>query len=428
MKKFKLMNIIYDISVLGRGHRLSRSRTGVFRTVEEVALKLSRCGEVNLSFCAGECNFTDCQKFVDDNQVFAEVPFVRSENILARMRDYVSATAINGDERTISWLKNPILYKIFQSLKSYAPPLDKSSLRTSTIYHSPFDMVPLSILRNNKNLKLFLTIYDLIPLLYPNYFDTPQDTFQRQRISPLEHDGYFLCISAATKNDLCACFPRILPERVFVTHLAASEVFFRCEDPLTMMTVRRRYQIPDDVQYLLSVCTLEPRKNIAMTIRCFIRMVRQERLTDIALVLVGTHGWDYGDVMAEINLAQDLREKIILAGYVPDQDLAPLYSGATAFIYPSHYEGFGLPPLEAMQCGIPVITSNTSSLPEVVGDAGIMVDPNDNDALTQAMLEVCCNSSLRMKLSQKSLYQARQFSWDKTVDATVAAYRSALQR
>lgn len=421
-----MIDVIYDISVLGRGYRLSLSRTGVFRTVEEVALGLARCDNANLFFCAGECNFTECQEYVMHNPALAGVSFVRSENLLARIRDYVSANTIDGDESTVRCLRNPIVNKVFQSVKCYAPPLDKTSLHTPTIYHSPFDMVPLSLLRTHKNLKLFLTIYDLIPVLYPQFFVTAQDRYQRQRISPLEDDGYFLCISSATKNDLCSCFPRILPERVFVTHLAASEAFFPCKDPVAMMAVRHRYRIPANVQYLLSVCTLEPRKNIAMTIRCFIQMLRQERLTDIALVLVGTHGWDYGDVMAEINLAQDLREKIILTGYVPDNDLAPLYSGATAFIYPSLYEGFGLPPLEAMQCGVPVITSNTSSLPEVVGDAGIMVDPNDRDALSQAMLEVCCNSSLRMRLSQKSLQQARLFSWDKTVNATVAAYHAAL--
>lgn len=423
-----MIDVIYDISVLGRGYRLSFSRTGVFRTVEEVALGLARCDATNLFFCAGECNFTQCQEYLIHNPSLAGVPFIQSENLLARIRNYVSANAINGDETTVPCLKNPIVNKLFQAVKCYAPPFANSSLRTSAIYHSPFDMVPPSLLRTNENLKLFLTIYDLIPVLYPQFFDTPQDKYQLQKIGPLENDGYFLCISSATKNDLCSSFPRILPERVFVTPLAASEAFFLCEDQVAIMTVRRRYRIPDNVQYLLSVCTLEPRKNIALTIRCFIQILRQERVPDLALVLVGTHGWDYGDIMEEIDMALELKDKIILTGYVPDHDLAPLYSGAMAFVYPSHYEGFGLPPLEAMQCGIPVITSNTSSLPEVVGEAGIMVDPKDGDALSQAMLNVCSSSSLRESLSQKSLEQAQLFSWDKTATATIAAYRTALQR
>lgn len=423
-----MIDIIYDISVLGRGYRLSCSRTGVFRTVEEVALGLARCDDANLFFCAGECNFTECQEYVIHNRALAGVPFIRSANLLARIRDYVSANTLNGDESTVRCLRNPVVNKLFQAVKCYAPPLDKTSLHTPTIYHSPFDMVPLPLLRAHKNLKLFLTIYDLIPVLYPQFFVTAQDRYQRQRIGPLENDGYFLCISSATKNDLCSCFPRIHPERVFVTHLAASEAFFPCTDPVAMMTVRNRYRIPDNLRYLLSVCTLEPRKNIALTIRSFIQLLRQEQLPDLALVLVGSYGWDYGDILEEIDMARELKGKIILTGYVPDHDLAPLYSGAVAFVYPSHYEGFGLPPLEAMQCGIPVITSNTSSLPEVVGEAGIMIDPNDGDALSQAMLDVYRNSSLRESLSQKSLKQAHLFSWDKTAKATIAAYRAALQR
>jgi glycosyltransferase involved in cell wall biosynthesis len=121
-----------------------------------------------------------------------------------------------------------------------------------------------------------------------------------------------------------------------------------------------------------------------------------------------------------------VRDRIVMTGYVAEDDLAPLYSGALAFVYPSLYEGFGLPPLEAMQCGTPVITSNTSSLPEVVGDAGIMVDPLDQDALCDALSRVHGSAALRRELSRRSLARARQFSWERCIDQTLAAYRTAL--
>jgi glycosyltransferase involved in cell wall biosynthesis len=120
------------------------------------------------------------------------------------------------------------------------------------------------------------------------------------------------------------------------------------------------------------------------------------------------------------------RDRIVLAGFVPDDELAALYSGATAFVYPSLYEGFGLPPLEAMTCGVPVIASNTSSLPEVVGEAGILLDPHDADGLSQAMLALYRDGRLRAELAARSLARAECFGWERFTRRTLDAYRAAL--
>jgi len=160
-------------------------------------------------------------------------------------------------------------------------------------------------------------------------------------------------------------------------------------------------------------------------IRCFSALVRAEKLDDLYFVLVGTNGWRHEQILAEAAKCNVAADRIIVAGYVPDEELAPLYSGALAFIYPSLYEGFGLPPLEAMQCGTPVITSNSSSLPEVVGDAGIMVSPTDADALTQAMRDMYRQPELRETAGRRAIERAKLFSWDKYTDNVVAAYRTA---
>jgi glycosyltransferase involved in cell wall biosynthesis len=128
---------------------------------------------------------------------------------------------------------------------------------------------------------------------------------------------------------------------------------------------------------------------------------------------------------AALEEAADVRGRIIQAGFVEDADLAALYSGAIAFLYPSFYEGFGLPPLEAMQCGTPVITSNASSLPEVVGDAGMMVPADDLDALCAALLDVVTKPDLRQSLQEKSLARAAEFSWQRSAASVIAAYRAA---
>ena len=125
---------------------------------------------------------------------------------------------------------------------------------------------------------------------------------------------------------------------------------------------------------------------------------------------------------------KNLRHRIVITGYVPDEDLAALYSGAMVFVYPSFYEGFGLPPLEAMQCGVPVIVSNTSSLPEVVGDAGILVDPKDGDAICQGILNIYRDNILKMQMTANSLKNAERFSWKRCAEETLAAYRTSLSQ
>ena len=189
--------------------------------------------------------------------------------------------------------------------------------------------------------------------------------------------------------------------------------------------VRRRYGIPEG-PYILSVATLEPRKNLSHLIKCFLSVIQQEKISDLNLVLVGVKGWKYSDFFQRIRRSGDLRNRIILTGFVPDEDMAPLYSGALCFVFPSLYEGFGFPILEAMKCGTPVITSNVSSLPEVVGNGGIMVAPSDSDALCQAMISLWRDEELRRHYSTKALARAGFFSWDKSVREILNLYRQSL--
>jgi glycosyltransferase involved in cell wall biosynthesis len=308
-------------------------------------------------------------------------------------------------------------------VRRYRQPIRRSDLNQSDIFHSPYLPIPQQV-KEVRALKRFLTVYDLIPLLHPEFFAAPkrdQNTI-RDAIDSIDPETWVLSISQATKDDLCSYRKDIDPARVFVTPLAASEMFYPNHDPEEQDRVRQKYDIPEG-PYILSLSTLEPRKNIDQTIRCFARMIEQEHISDLSLVLVGTKGWDYDRIFEEIQAKSGIRERIIVTGYADDDDLSAIYSGASAFVYPSLYEGFGLPPLEAMQCGVPVITSNTSSLPEVVGDAGIMVSPIDADALCHAMLAIYRDHSLRQSLSARGLQRAKQFTWDSCLAKTIDAYR-----
>jgi glycosyltransferase involved in cell wall biosynthesis len=244
-------------------------------------------------------------------------------------------------------------------------------------------------------------------------------------LARLRQDDWVICVSQSTRNDFCQ-YTGFDPSQVIVVYSAASpQVFYPCTNVNELERVRRKYGIPDG-SYVLTLNTLEPRKNVQQVIASFAHLVEEEQIKDLSLVLVGAKGWKYEGILETISGCRAARDRITLTDYVPDQDLSALYTGALVFVYPSLYEGFGLPPLEAMQCGAPVITSNTSSLPEVVGDAGIMIDPTDTDALCQSMLDIYHKPCLRTNLSRNSLERARQFSWERCTTETIAAYRQSL--
>ena len=234
-------------------------------------------------------------------------------------------------------------------------------------------------------------------------------------------------ISQSARNELLNYMGnRVDPSKAIVTELAASAQFYRSIDKEKNALVRKRYSIPDG-PFILSICTLEPRKNLDRLIQAFENLIQQQNLNDLSLVLVGNKGLRSDQLMNSVKGGEAIKKRIIVTGYVADNDLAPLYTEAYMFVYPSLYEGFGLPPLEAMQCGTPVITSNSTSLPEVIGDAGIMINPEDTDALCQAMWKLYSQPALHQELSEKSIKRAAGFSWKRCAGETMNAYKSSLK-
>jgi glycosyltransferase involved in cell wall biosynthesis len=421
-KKRKLMNLFYDISVLGGAVGNNSARTGVFRVVENVALQLSTNSEISLNFTAIN-KLDECLKYIEAHHVFNKIPLSHTALSLY----------LEGAKNTLSRQMQTSGFPAKQALKIVRGLLSGSHKAITKlngegntkrincdIFHSPYLPLP----KNVQSKCNFITVYDLIPILQPQFFQNQENHLVHRVVKSIDEDAWVFCISEATKNDLLTYNPKTDPQKIAVIPLGASELFFQCNDEATLQATRKKYGIPEQ-PYFLSLSTLEPRKNIDSTVRSFVKLVRQEHLNDVNLVLVGTKGWDFGKILDEISASADLREKIIVTGYVDDLDLAGIYSGALAFVYPSFYEGFGLPPLEAMQCGVPVVTSNTSSLPEVVGGAGMLVDPTDNDALCQAMNMLYKDSDLRKRLSALSMQRATMFSWDACAAGTISHYRKA---
>lgn len=271
----------------------------------------------------------------------------------------------------------------------------------------------------NQKVKKILTIHDLTPLLYPETH-TKQTVFLWNSTLKLIKNKINMIIadSQNTKND-CIKYLNIPEEKIKVIYLASDEIYQLINNKQEIRKeLYKKYKYIGS-PFILYVGTLEKRKNIPVLIKAFYKL-KKMKMTH-KLIIVGKKGWKYDDIFKTIE-ALNLQKDVIFTGYVPKEDLVKFYNLADVFVYPSLYEGFGLPPLEAMACGCPVITSNTSSLPEVVGDAGIMVNPYDVEGLVKAMYEVLTNESLRKELSRKSLQRAKLFSWRKTAEETWKVY------
>jgi glycosyltransferase involved in cell wall biosynthesis len=224
--------------------------------------------------------------------------------------------------------------------------------------------------------------------------------------------------SHSIKKELCEAFD-IPPDKVAVTPEAPRPVFKRREDPDFL----RRLGIDGD--FILFVGTIEPRKNLRRLVEAFDQMLRNTSLSP-KLVIAGGKGWMMDDFVSFI-AEKGLTDRICLTGYLQDEDLCALYSACTAFIYPSLYEGFGLPPLEAMACGAPVITSRTPALMETVGNAARLVDPQSADDIAQAMTEMLSDQKAREHYVELGTVRVKQFSWEQTALKTLEVYREVLR-
>jgi glycosyltransferase involved in cell wall biosynthesis len=263
-----------------------------------------------------------------------------------------------------------------------------------------------------------VTIHDLSFLHYPQNFPGAKRLYLKvfTRLS-VRRARRVIAISDSTRRDVVQQYG--LPEeRIDRIHYGLDPQF-RPLPPGRVAEFRAAKGLPE--QLLLFVGTLEPRKNVARLVEAYARLPRDRP----PLYLIGGKGWLYDEIFARVE-ALHLRDEIRFVGYIPGQELAEWYNAATLFVYPSLYEGFGLPPLEAMACGTPVVTSGISSLPEVVGPAGVTVDPTDVDALAEAVAGVLADAEKRQVMQAAGLAQASGFSWQKAARETVRSYRRAL--
>ncbi|OAI50952.1 hypothetical protein AYO37_00605 [Opitutia bacterium SCGC AG-212-L18] len=299
----------------------------------------------------------------------------------------------------------------------------KEIIKDIDIYHVLYNYFPDEIKKSNK-IKKFITVHDVIPAIRSDLIVQNKKTpFQKQvqQFKELSNQEIIFTVSEYSKWDLCNFNKNIDPSNVHVTYLAASDSFKKASEK-QVREVRAKFKIPNEAYYILSTSTGDPKKNMPRVVDAFKELLDAEGICDLYLVLFGSP--KTADLLIINKLPSFVRDKIILLGFVGDEELSFLHSGALCFCFPSLYEGFGIPVLEAMQCGAPVITSNVSSLPEVAGDAAILVNPLDTGALCQAFLNLYNDRELCKALSIKGIQHAKSFTWDACVDKMIEVYKA----
>jgi glycosyltransferase involved in cell wall biosynthesis len=268
-----------------------------------------------------------------------------------------------------------------------------------------------------------VTVHDLSYDLFPEDAP-PRDRLVLGPLLPLSmrNAAAVIVVSQNTRRDLLTRFPDVA-DRLTVIYEACPEGISQVNDADQLGKAKVAYGLRDP--YVLAVGNLQPRKNLVRLTEAF-AIVRTDGLAR-QLVIVGQGRWRQSQVMCAVR-RQGLQDDVLFTGFVPDDDLPALYSGAAVFAYPSLYEGFGLPLLEAMTCGTPVVSSNTSSMPEVAGDAALLVDPRDVGALAAALGSVLSRPDLAAELRARSRARASQFSWEKAARSTLAVYERVLAK
>jgi glycosyltransferase involved in cell wall biosynthesis len=280
------------------------------------------------------------------------------------------------------------------------------------VYHGPAFAAPLL-----KTCPQVVSIHDMTAHLFPKQHSVHTRWYLRNLVpAMLKATDRVIAVSESAKADILN-FGKVKDDKVCVIPLGVEERFRQIRDEKRLSMIREKYALERD--FILFVGMIEPRKNLENLVDAFLAASLPQRCD---LVLVGSLGWGYSELLQKIG-ASNNKGCIRMPGYVQDTDLPALYSAATAFVYPSFYEGFGLPILEAMACGAPVITSSVSSLPEVAGDAALFVDPTDTKALASALQRIFEDSSLRQDLSRRGRQRSSLFTWQQSAEKTLAVYR-----
>lgn len=409
----KKINILYDATVVCKILKKNTSRSGIFFVAYNVLLEFLKREEFNIYLYADNIakleeviltcpEFANC-KIYSVSYLDSITIYLLKQKFFARKKGFKILSLLYG--LIISILKKINKCSLFNK--------DVSGI---DIYFSPMKAVPNFIARNNY-IKKYIILHDTIPLINDYRNNAEKHDWYHKLVKSINSDDIYFANSLCTKQDFIEYVPSINPDNIFVVPLSTGKPYFKIENTYYINQIKRKYKIPTNKKYIFSLCNLDPRKNLIFSIKNFLRFIEKNKLEDFVFVLGGSHFTDFEEKLNQsIENLGDKKDKILRIGYVDDEDMSALYSSAEMFVFPSLYEGFGIPVLEAMKCGLPVICSNTSSLPEVIGDCGIQINPYSDDEMVKAMEKMYFDRDFRTECIKKGFERAKKFTWKKCVD------------
>lgn len=405
-----MKKIIFDATVLVDGDDLKEERRGIYFVAKNLLLEMCRQNQQEIVLYASSCKMAGLPKVIADLNL--PIKPYRPVPILGEML-YGAMTFCRKKRMQPDY--NGIL-KSFCSLAIFAFTIISSiyfscinigcKYGEDTVFFSPRTSAPWFINRQ-KSVRKYVVLHDLIPVLFKCSPEMPKWGWFAYLLRTLNGNDFYFTISENTKKDYCEYSKKINPSHIKTIHWAADKVFFPKKNPDARIRLKNKYGIPADKSYVFAIGSQDSRKNAARIVRSFIAFKEKNAIDDLILVVAGCReNKDNGTVLYR--------------SYIDSEDLPLLYSNAEWFVFTSQYEGFGLPPLEAMQCGCPVIASNNSSIPEVVGDAGLLIDWNSDEQHLAAFEKYYFDENLRNEKRNKGLARAGMFSWEKTMAEIVS--------
>jgi glycosyltransferase involved in cell wall biosynthesis len=414
-----IIKILYDVTDILNGHFNNTCRNGIFFCSYNILKLLRNHTDTEISIYVNN-EHKHLLSAIKKLEVLKglKIISIRDTSIYKKKISFHLNTINNANSfilKFISLLK--IIKNVLQIFFMNENRINMELKKINAIF-SPHTSFPEIIYRYN--IKRFRLLYDLTAILFPDYFSDETILFWKNNITKsLDKDTYFFCISECTKRDFLKYFGESLDKsKVTVTYISSANEFKPEYNVNAIKYIANKYKIKcDQFKYIFSFCSLEHRKNLLFTVKCFIKFIQKNNINNLYFLLGGEQ-WDnfikyFNETISE--LPENYRSKIVRLGYVDDSDVNMLYSNSLFFTYLSQYEGFGMPLLEAMQSGTPVISSNNSSLPEVTGDAAISIDYDDEEACINAMEKFYFDEDLRLSYIKKGFERAKLFSWEKTV-------------
>lgn len=417
-----MLKIIYDATIISCNFYKDDNRSGIFFVGLNILEELRKRTDVELFL------YVDPEKSADAIRLQTE--YYPNENWF---QDFSKNKFLSGIYSKVQlfynailchqMLRKPVALMLFflQFLLKRNVKTDVERIKNADAFLSPVFKVP-DIIRKYPSIRPYVFLHDAIPVKFPQFFPYGKSFVVKIMESSRLSDRFF-AVSQNTKKDFEEFFPEVVREdNTMVVPLAVNERFDVVKDEKTINRIKSRYRIPENKKYVFSLCTVEPRKNLIRAVRAFLTFVEKNKIEDLVWVMGGAVWVSFAKELAHQGVNWN-KNQILHVGYVDDEDLPALYSNAEWFVYTSQYEGFGIPPLEAMRCGCPVITSNNSSLPEVVGDAGLTIDWNSDEQHVAAYEKYYFNEELRKDFGRRAKERAETFSWEKTVDKVVGVMK-----